>query len=277
MSNIFHLAFNTFRESVRDRVLYVILFFAALMVFTSRAIGWISVGQQEQIVKHFSLAAISFFGALIAVFIGAALIHKETDKRTIYTILSKPVHRWQFVLGKFFGLTAVLFLVVAGMGIVVMAFLRIALDGPVALLLVQAVFFTFLEVMVITSVAILLSTVASPVLAAIVTFSTYLVGQVTPSLMDIVNFEPLKESQYELASRSNELAVFVSQAHGLLRPLSKVVYIVVPNLTHFGLRNRLMYDQPLEPGEFGFAILYAVCYSAAMLALAMVCFERKRF
>jgi ABC-type transport system involved in multi-copper enzyme maturation permease subunit len=277
MSNIWHLAVNTFRESVRDRVLYVILFFAVLMVFASRAIGWISVGQQIQIVKHFSLAAISFFGALIAVFIGASLIHKETDKRTIYTILSKPVRRWQFVLGKFLGLAAVLFLVVGGMGVAVAAFVGLSLGGAIDLVFVQAVFLTFLEVTVITAVAILLSTAASPILAAIVTFSTYLVGQVTPSLMSVIHFKPLTEEQMELARGGNELAIYVSQTHTLLKPLSQLLYVVIPNLTHFGLRNRLLYEQPLKEGEFAWAVVYAVCYAAVVLAVAMLCFDRKRF
>src|SRR5690606_20767780 len=91
------LAQNTFRESVRDKVLYVLLLFAIASVLGSKAIGWISIGQDIKIVKDFTLASISVFGALIAIFVGTSLLYKEIDKRTLYTILSQPMRRWEFV------------------------------------------------------------------------------------------------------------------------------------------------------------------------------------
>jgi ABC-type transport system involved in multi-copper enzyme maturation permease subunit len=277
MRNICHIALNTFREAVRDRVLYIIVFFAIVMVITSRAIGWISVAQQIQVVKHFSLASISFFGALVAVFIGTALIYKETDKRTIYTILSKPVHRWQFVLGKFAGLVAVLFLVVLGSGLFVVAFVAWGLGGAIDLLFLQALAGIFLELTVVTAVAIMVSTVASPILSAIVTFATYLVGQVTPDLLEVVAFKPVRPDQIELVRQSNELAVFLTHTHGFLAPLAKVLYVLLPNLSHFAFRNRVVHGPPLAEGEFALAVVYAVCYSAVVLGLAIALFQRKRF
>lgn len=274
MNNIVHLAINTFREAVRDRVLYVIFFFGVAMVGVSKAIGWVSVGQQEQVVKHFSLAVISFFGALIAVFVGTAMIYKETDKRTIYTILSKPVHRYEFVLGKFAGLSAVLGLVVALMGGLVCAFVAGGIGGTVDLIFVQAILMIYLELVVVTSVAIMFSTVASPILSAIFTFSAYLVGQVTPSLLQIVAFRPVEE---ESRTAVDGLALFLSDSHGWLAPLSKVLYWMLPNLTHFSLRNRVVYGPALQDGELGYGLLYALFYSAAMMAVAVMCFQRRRF
>lgn len=122
MGKVLQIAKNTFRESIRDKILYVIAFFAAVMMVASVALGWISATDQLQIVQDFSLAILSFFGALMAVFVGTGLIYKEIDKRTIYTILSKPVRRWQFLLGKYLGLLAVLSLAMIGMLVVSMLF-----------------------------------------------------------------------------------------------------------------------------------------------------------
>jgi ABC-type transport system involved in multi-copper enzyme maturation permease subunit len=272
-----HIALNTFREAARDKILYVILFFALAMVVVSRAIGWISVGIQEQVVKHFSLAILSFFGALIAVFVGTSLIHKETDKRTIYTILSKPVYRWQFVFGKFFGLAAILLAVVIGTGAFVCAFIVFGLGGTVDAVFVQAIGMVCLELIVITSVAILLSTIASPILSAIITFAAYLVGQVTHSFVDIVEFQGVDREVIDIAWEQNAMAALLDTVHWWLAPLSKVLYTILPNLSYFNLRNRVIAVETVPAAEWMHAILYAVCYSLVMLVLAALIFERKRF
>ncbi|MHC4885524.1 MAG: ABC transporter permease [Planctomycetota bacterium] len=276
MTNVGHIALNTFREAAREKVLYIIFFFALCMVFASRAIGWISVGQQEQVVKHFSLAIISAFGALISVFVGTALIYKETDKRTIYTILSKPVHRFEFVLGKFFGLLGILFCIVFSMGALVCLFLWTVLDGTVDWIFLQAIVLVFFELMVVTSIAILFSTASSPILSAIFTFSAYLLGQVTQSFLDIVAFKPLTATERKIAA-VDDLTRLLSANYELMAPLSKVLYAILPNLSHFALRNRVVYGPPLVEGEFLWAIVYALGYSATMLLLGVVAFTRKRF
>ncbi len=94
MGKIIAVAYNTFRESVRDKVLYVLLFFAIAVIIGSKAIGWISIGQDIKIIKDLSLAGISIFGALIAIFVGTSLVYKEIDKRTIYTISGQPLYRY---------------------------------------------------------------------------------------------------------------------------------------------------------------------------------------
>ncbi|MHC4871053.1 MAG: ABC transporter permease [Planctomycetota bacterium] len=276
MNNVYHIAVNTFREAVRDKVLYVIIFFALLMVLVSRAIGWISVGQQEQVVKHFSLAVMSFFGALIAVFIGTALIYKEIDKRTIYTILSKPVSRYEFLLGKFAGLVSVLFIVLSLMGVIVCLFIKMVLAGTINYIFIEAMLLTFFELSIVTALAVMFSTVASPILSAIFTFSCYLVGQVTPSLLDIVNFKPLDQKGMELET-VDVFSKFLTVSHEVVAPLSKVVYYILPNLTHFSLRNRVVYGPDLAQGEFVSAVVYACFYCSAVLFAAVLLFNRKKF
>ncbi len=278
MGGVWHIAINTFRESVRDRVLYVIAFFALLLIAGSQGLGWVSVGEQTQIVAHFSLAVMSVFGALVAVFVGTGLIFKEIEKRTIYTILSKPVERWQFVIGKFVGLWAVMACVIAGMGaaaggVVALSAWSTGAELPAGLY-AAAVGMIALEMTVVTSLAILFSTVSSPILAAIFTFSAYLVGQVTRDLMALATMElpdaPVAEQTGE------RLTDAVASMHWWLQPASRLLYALLPNLEYFQLRNHVVYGPAPTGGEILLAILYAAGYSAAVLLLAVILFDRKR-
>ncbi len=107
-SRIWHIAANTFREAVRDRVLYNLIAFALLMSGAAVLVGQISIGIERLVVINLGLTAISLFGLVIAIFIGIGLVSKEIDKRTLYTVLSRPVRRWEFIAGKFFGLSGTL-------------------------------------------------------------------------------------------------------------------------------------------------------------------------
>lgn len=285
MRKVLQIALNTFRESVRDKVLYVIFFFAGVLMLASKGIGWVSVGEELQIVQHFSLATVSLFGALIAVFVGTGLIYKEIDKRTIYTVLSKPVERWQFVVGKYVGMLAVMWCVVIGMGLVSTAVVALSQwthpgQGNVNwTMFVMAIVMVFFEMMVVTSLAILFSTLASPILAAIFTFCSYLIGQVVPSLMGLVDFAVTAED----AKKLDSVTAAVGQANWFFAPLSKALYTVLPNLQYFQLRDRVVYGPAIDHGTFwidgevGMAIIYALCYSAAVLLIATVLFDRRRF
>ncbi len=119
---ILAVAQNTFREAVRDKVLYVLLLFAATTVLGSKALGWISIGQDIKIVKDISLAAVSIFGVLIAIFVGTNLVYKEIDKRTIYTIICRPMARYEFILGKYLGMALLLAVVTIVMTLVTAAY-----------------------------------------------------------------------------------------------------------------------------------------------------------
>lgn len=284
MRHIYQIAQNTFREAMRDKILYVIVLFSVLMLIGGQGIGWVSVGEQLQIMQHLSLAVISVFGALICVFVGTGLIYKEIDKRTIYTVLSKPVYRSEFLLGKFGGLMAVMLVVVCLMVGVSCGFVAYAAAGTGGVdwsLYLQAALLVYFELMVVTSIAVLFSSVASPILSAVFTFCGYLIGQVTSSLLDLV------ENRFKLGQpvEAGEDAFIgtVSAVNWLLQPLSKLFYHILPDLSHFQLRNRVVYGPPADhgayflDGEVGQAILYGLCYSFCMLLLAVVCFDRKRF
>ncbi len=288
MGKVLQIAKNTFRESIRDKILYVIAFFAAVMMIASVALGWISATDQLQIVQDFSLAILSFFGALMAVFVGTGLIYKEIDKRTIYTILSKPVRRWQFLLGKYLGLLAVLFLAMIGTLVVSMAFVVYAAMNAHTSNIAEwtervqwgwyavAVLMVFFELMLVVSIAMFFGSVSSPILSAIFTFSAYLVGQVTATINYMfTSFTPLTPEQ--TANLDESVTRFASDSYFLLRPLSQFIYYVLPDLKHFQLQNQVVLG-PLPTWEqVGTAMAYGIGYSAAVILLTIIVFDRKRF
>src|ERR1700756_3859936 len=158
-ARIAHVAYNTFREAVRDRVLYNLIFFAMLLVGAALLFGQISIGIQRIVLVNLGLTAISLFGVMIAMFIGIGLVSKEMEKRTLYTILSRPVRRWEFIVGKFFGLAGTLFVNTFFMSIGVFgALLYVAhkFSGPDAWILV-ALYFIVLQFLIICALALLFS------------------------------------------------------------------------------------------------------------------------
>ena len=288
MDKVYQIAKNTFRESIRDKILYVIAFFAAVMMLASLGLGWISIGDQLQVVQDFSLMILSIFGALMAVFVGTGLIYKEVDKRTIYTIISKPVWRWQFLLGKYLGLLAVLALAMVGMLVASLLFIvYAAYTAPYSEIadwtqrvnwgwFSMAVVMLFFELMVVVSLAMFFGSIASPILSAIFTFTAYLVGQVSATIKDMfTTFQPFQES---VAAQTGESVTdFASSAYFILKPLSEFIYYVLPDLQHFQLRNQVVLGPAPTWAQLGTGMLYGIGYSAAVMLLTMLLFDRKRF
>ena len=289
MGKVYQIAKNTFRESIRDKILYVIAFFAAVMMLSSLALGWISIGDQLQVVQDFSLATLSFFGALMAVFVGTGLIYKEIDKRTIYTIISKPVRRWQFLLGKYLGLLAVLALAMFGMLIASLLFVSYAAyNSPDAYYgaawtslvnwrwYAMAVVMLFFELMVVVSLAMFFGSIASPILSAIFTFSAYLVGQVSATINYMfTSFVPTEKPMGQITGEY--LTDFASQAYWFLKPFSMVIYYVLPDLQHFQLRNQVVLGPEPTWAQIFTGMGYGVGYSAAVILVTILLFDRKRF
>src|SRR5512146_2866787 len=184
MHRIFTVAGNTFREAVRDRVLYNLILFALLLVASSFIFGQISIGIERLIIVNLSLSAILVFGLVIAIFIGIGLISKEMDKKTLYTILARPLSRWEFIVGKFFGLAGTLVVNVFFMsaGLFAALFIQVrhfrAHDGWIAV----ALYFIVLELLVITAVALLFSTYSSPLMSSLFTLAVLIIGTFAPDL-----------------------------------------------------------------------------------------------
>src|SRR4030088_2199045 len=183
-ARIVHIASNTFREAVRDRVLYNLIAFALLLSGAAILVGQISIDIERQVVINLGLTAVSLFGVVIAIFIGIALVSKEIERRTLYTVLSRPVRRWEFIIGKFFGLAGTLVVNTFFMAIGVFAALLYVshkFTRPDELILV-ALYFIVLQFLIICSLALLFSSFSSPLLSAVFAFSLFVIGSFADDL-----------------------------------------------------------------------------------------------
>jgi Cu-processing system permease protein len=261
------IAVNVFRESVRDKVLYTLVLFAILLIGASFLIGQLTAGQDIKIIKDLGLAAISVFGLLIAVFIGIGLVSKEVERRSIYSLLAKPVRRSQLVLGKYAGLVLTLgvnLTVMATALYVVLAYMRwIApenmlkgLDAP-ALdpAMLKAVVLIFAELSVVTAIALFFSTFSTPIMSATFTFGLFVAGHFSA---DLRNFDQVVDSP---------------AAVGLARAL----YWVLPNLAPFDVKAQVVHGQPVPAGYLALTIAYGALYIAALLTASVVIFSRRDF
>jgi len=247
------IALNTFREAIRDRILYLILAFAVVMIAVSRFLSMLTVGDEAKIIKDVGLSAISIFGVLTAVFVGVSLVFKEIEKRTIYTLLAQPVRRWQFVVGKYAGLLLVLAMNLVLMAAALAAVLLLYGESPLAT--APAIFLIFVELVVVTAFAILFSSFANPVLAALGTFAIYVIGHLTWS------FQLLRERIVE----------------GPGRAICDLLYWVLPNLDRLDVKSRVVHGFGVEPALVGWGTLYGLSYAVIVIVLACAVFERRDF
>ncbi|OQY29708.1 MAG: hypothetical protein B6244_02665 [Candidatus Cloacimonetes bacterium 4572_55] len=246
------IAINTFREAARDKILYTLLIFGLLLIVASEVVSPLTLGQQERVMKDIGLASISIFCVLIILLVGAGLLYKELDKRTIYTILSKPVHRYQFILGKYFGLLTTLLVIVAVMTVTLYAHLWLMGQNPTAGLLI-AICFIYIKLAVVTSVAIMFSGFSSPALSATFTFIIYFIGHLSA---DIKNLTQHLDSQF-------------------VHFLTNALYYLVPNLDYFDLKSQAVHQIPIDSSFYFLSTIYAITYIFAMLLIAIMVFERR--
>ena len=249
---IIALTINTFREAIRDKVLYSLIFFAVLMIGLSVILDNLTIGEPTKIIKDFGLASIEIFGVLIAIFVGIGLVYKEMERKTIYNILSKPIHRYQFIIGKYLGLTLTLLVEVLTMSIALFCILYFY-EGKIAVALLPAIGMIFITLMIITAFALLFSSFSTPILSGLFTLSFFLIGHLTPDLL-------------ELGKKAD------SQS---LHYLTKALYYIIPNLEYFNLKGQVVHQVALEKGYLFFALLYGLLYIAIILLISMVVFQNR--
>ncbi len=255
MRKVFAIALNTAREAVRNRILYSILFFAVVMVGVGAVFGAASIGDQVKYMKDFSLMSISLFGVIIAIVLGVNLLHQELGKKTIFNILSKPVARWQFIVGKFVGLVATLTVVVGVMSAGVIGAFAWA-TGHVDGGLVVSSFATLLETIVVIAVALFFSSVVvTPSLAGMFTAATFVAGR-----------------------SATYLLYFLNEEHPpALRALANALYWALPRLDRFTIADQVVYGILPDPGYLVTLSAYAGAYAAIMLLLSVGLFARREF
>lgn len=254
MNKVRAIALNTFKEAVRDRILYAILAFAMAMIASTVVLATIGVGMGPKIIRDVGLGFISIFGTLIAIFIGIGLVHKEIDRRTIYTIISKPIHRWQFILGKYLGLVLTLFVNVTVMTAALMTIIFLG-EGLWDVRLGAASAMILLELMVITGIAVLFSAFSTPALSAIFTLSFFAIGRL---LEDARLFGQV-------------------YAGPMGRTVIEGLYYLLPNLSRFNISAEVVHGLPLGDVVSGMTILYGLLYVLALLSLTTVVFQRRDF
>jgi ABC-type transport system involved in multi-copper enzyme maturation permease subunit len=267
MSAIAAIAVNVFRESVRDKVLYNLVLFAIILMAASYLIGQLTAGQDVKIIKDLGLSATSLFGLFIAVFIGIGLVSKEVERRSVYSLLAKPIHRYQMVVGKYAGLVLTLivnvaimaaaqYVVLGYMGWGVSPDVQRAWDAP-ALdpAILKAVVLILVELMVITAIALFFSTFSTPILSAAFTFGFFIVGHFST---DLRNFQQVVDSP-------------------AAAKLARGLYWILPNLAQFDVKTQVVHAQPVPLGYIAVTSAYAALYIAVLLVAAVVIFSRRDF
>ena len=253
-ARIVHIASNTFREAVRDRVLYNLVAFALLLSGAAIFVGQISIDIERLVVVNLGLTAVSLFGIVIAIFIGIGLVSKEIEKRTLYTVLSRPVRRWEFIVGKFFGLAGTLVVNTFFMGIGVFGalfYVSHKFSRPDALIFI-ALYFIILEFLIICSLALLFSSFSSPLLSAVFAFSLFVIG-----------------------SFADDLRGFASLTHGVTRWFATGAAYLIPNFSALNVISAVAHQQGVSSQLMLQNTLYALFYTAMTLSGAVLIFERR--
>ena len=253
MRKVWAIGLNTFREAIRNRILYSVLLFAALLIGLSAFFGAVTIGSQTQVVKDFGLFAISFGGAALSMLLGVSLLHREQTQKTIYNILSKPVSRWQFLLGKHLGLSLTVSVIIAAMGLGLVGFSYL-LERRLDWLLFQGIALAMMEGVVIAAIVILFSSIAiTTALPGILTLAAYIAGH---SLSALTFF-------------------LTNQDNPVMEKVAKALFWIIPDLSLFNANAQLVYGGALTTNQVMFTLLYCVGYSGVALTLATCIFSRR--
>jgi ABC-type transport system involved in multi-copper enzyme maturation permease subunit len=257
MGRIATIALGAFKESVRERVLYNLIVFAFLMIGAAVLLGSISVGVEEIILVNLGLGAISVFGLLIAIFIGIGLVSKEIERRTIYSILSKPVTRAEFIVGKYAGLLLTLFVNTAIMtaGFYFALFIqKRGLEFSDFSLLI-AVYFILLQLAIVVGVAIFFSCISTSILSAVFTFCLFVIG-----------------------NYSSDIRWFGHESGSpLLAKVTTVLYYLLPNFGDFNVIDQAAHGVRIPAVIIVANTCYALLYIAVLLSGAVMIFEEREF
>jgi len=251
------IARNAFREAVRDRVLYNLVLFVLLLTGASIFIGELSGGQERKVIVDLGLSAMLLFGVFIAIFVGVGLVYKEIERRTIYAVFSKPVGRGEFLVGKYLGLCLTLLVNVVVMGIGVSLALLYVSHGwdPLIPTIWPAVLLIYMELMLLTAVALLFSSFSSPALSALLTFMVFIIGHFSADL--------------------KSLAVTLGSTNA--RYLITGLYYLLPNLANYSFITPAAHGRAPAAGFVLATALYAFVYIAVILAAATLVFSRRNF
>lgn len=251
------IARNTFREAVRDRVLYNLVLFVLVLIAGAIFLGELSGGQERKIIVDLGLSAMLLFGVFISIFVGVGLVYKEIERRTVYVIFSKPVARGEFLVGKYLGLglTLLVNLLLMGAGVsLALIYVKRGWD-PLALRIWPAILLIYVELMIVTSIALVFSSFSSPALSALFTFFIFIIGHFSGDL--------------------KTLATSTGNTGG--RWLFATLYYLLPNLANYSYITPAAHDQVPGVSNLVASVVYGLIYVIVMLAAGTLVFSRRNF
>jgi len=254
MHRIWAIVENTFKESLRQRILMLLIIFSVLVIVVSVFLEPFALGEAPKILRDFGIAAASLFGVLIVIIIGSTLIHKDIEKRTIYTVITKPVKRSEIIIGKFLGLLLLIAILQCAM-IVIHQLVIFIYEGAFDLPLFITIPFSLLEIMILLGILLLFSSFSSPTISAIMGIIFFVIGHASP-----------------------DLKLFADQVNvAILKYLAYGFYYILPNLENFNLRIDLVYKLPIHLDQLLFSICYGLIYTIFLLYLSIIVFEKREF
>ncbi|MCS6289930.1 MAG: ABC transporter permease [Nitrospira sp.] len=248
------IAVNAFRESLRDKILYNLVLFAGLLIGLSVLLADLSITEHHKVIADMGLAAINLIGVIIAMFVGISLVNKEIERRTIYTIMARPISRSFFIMGKYFGLTLTL---LVNMSVMLAVFLLTLwlYHVPIEPSLFQAVQLMFVEILVVTAIALFFSTFTSSTLSAIFTLGLYVIGHLTA-----------------------DLRAMVANSEGVVgKAVVDLLYYLCPNLEMLNIKGQAAVGVSVAPEYMMLASLYGLLYAGVLLTGACLVFQRRDF
>jgi ABC-type transport system involved in multi-copper enzyme maturation permease subunit len=248
------IAINTFKEAARNKIFYLLIVFGIVFAFASKLASLLTLGDQTGVMKNVGLASINFFCVLIAIFTGINLVYKEIDKKTIFNILSKPISRTNFIIGKFFGLALTILVALVSMAAVFFLFIFFT-TGTFDWRMLVYFAFLYLELLIIISISLVFSSFSTPILSSIFTVILYLIGHV------LWTFNEFKYKLVEPATRV----------------LAYLLYYLLPNFEKFNIREQIVMNMKIETKLVFYSFTYAILYILAMLSLAILIFRKREF
>lgn len=256
LKSIAVIGVNTYREVIRDRILYGIIVFALLLIGLSVVLGGLSFTEQAKISADFGFAGIQIGASILSIFVGATLVSKEIDKQTILTLLARPITRTQFILGKFFGLILVVLTVMAGLA-AVLAGLLLFLGLKIDTLFFIALYGVVLEALILVSVTLLFGVISRPAMTVIFASSVFLIGHWVSSLQGLLSMKSMKDNPF--LESGLKFAKFI------------------PNLERFNWRSAPIYNLDVPAQDLAYATIYALGWMIVLLALTSFVFRRRDF
>lgn len=266
MRNLWIIALNAFRESIRDKILYNLVLFGIGMILFSIMLGDWSVFAAEKVIQDFTLAIMSISGLLMSIFLGISLIQKELQRKTVLTLLAKPMPRWHFILGKYFGLLMVLALNLSVMTLCFFFVLWFTKSHPHASLL-SAIYLIYLEMALMVAVALLFSSFSTPTMGAMFTLGVYVAGHLSG---DILNHFAFQQKYGGMLPGSPTYPTWVLK-------FIKGAYYFFPNLENFNIKGRVVYDLSIPHHYVLWTSCYGFVYIGVLLLITCLWFNKRDF